>query len=116
MSIRVHPWLSKTGFTLIETVAALAICVAVLYACSSALIASLRAEQTSTLAQQLDFTCERLAALHAAGLDPKTAMESESAVATKTDDVRFDGHEWTTWTVQAPGRATLRATVSFRIR
>lgn len=102
----------RAGFTLVEILAALAISGAVLYACSSALIASLRAETASGAARELDFISERLAAQVRIGMKP--AVDESGSWKLESKDVRFDSREWIAWTVQAADRPSLRAELDFQ--
>ncbi len=107
---RIFPAQAPDGFTLVEIVVALAIASVLIYACASALLGSLRAEQATRRARELDLACERVAALGHLGLDP--ASVGGDWVVTK-NDVKFDGKEWTTWDVSAP-RSALHGVVAFR--
>ncbi|MFH0909419.1 MAG: prepilin-type N-terminal cleavage/methylation domain-containing protein [bacterium] len=105
------------GFTFVETMVALVVCVILLSVVSKALITSLRAEQTAAWLQQGSLTCDRIAAAHVAGLSVTDiiagAGSSWEIVATEIPD--GDIH-WRVWSVSPVDRPSLMVKTTFRER
>lgn len=109
------PTPETAGFTFVETMVALIICVVLLSTVSSALIASLRAEQTASWLQEGTLTCNRIAAAELAGL-PFTNILADvgSAWEISVTDIADGDLLWKVWSVSPADRPSLMVKTATR--
>ena len=105
------------GFTFVETMVALVICVVLLSVVSPALIASLRAEQTAAWLQDGTLTCNRIAAAGFAGL-PFTNIIADAGPGWEIAETEIpDGEvQWRVWSVSPVDRPSLMVKTTVRQR
>ena len=111
----ISPVPTRDGFTFVETIVALVICVVLLSVVSKSLLASLRAEQTSTWLQQGSLTCDRIAAARYAELPVTDVVTSAGAAWTIENTEILDGtNVWRVWSVIPADRPSLMVRTTFR--
>ena len=99
----ISPVPTRDGFTFVETIVALVICVVLLSVVSKSLLASLRAEQTSTWLQQGSLTCDRIAAARYA-----------AAWTIENTEILDGTNVWRVWSVIPADRPSLMVRTTFR--